>query len=157
MAFDSAVDQEIEQIGSGEINEVGACNQTAYDKFEDGLVQGRFVQVKAGVTSNMDATATPLNVGVSLRNIGGEIGVTTYRTSGDIPDPHANVADFGRVTVDVKTGETPAFGGAVSFHNVADADAGKALATGGVAVPNATFIREIKTNVWEITLKSYMV
>ena len=158
MAFNSAVDTSIEQIGSGEVTSATAAhNETAYDKFEEGLEQGRFVQVAAGVLSNMDATVTPLNVGVSLRNISGEMGVTSYTNIGEGADSHADVCDFGRVTVDVKTGETPAFGGAVSFENVAGADAGKALATGGEAVPNATFVKEIKPDVWEITLKSYMV
>ena len=158
MAFLNAVTPEIGAINSGELTTAtGAHNQTAYDKFETGLVTGRFAQVKAGVLSNMDATVTPIVAGVVLRNITGEIGANTYTNAGIAPDPHAQVVDFGRVSVDVKAGETPVFGGAVSFENVAGANGGKALATGGVAVANATFVKEIRANVWEITLKSYMV
>lgn len=161
MAFDTTVQEEIPNIGSGEISTAGAHNETAYDNFVDGLVIGRMAQMKAGVLSNLDGTATPILPGVVLRAITKAIGSTTYDTTGQVPDEHSNVGDFGRMTIDVTDAAVPTFGAPVYVINAAGADAGKATqnsgAAGALLVANVTFFKSIKTGVWEISLKQLMV
>lgn len=161
MAFDNTVLPDLPQIGSGEISTAGACNVTDYDRFEDGLVIGRVAQyTSGGIVANPDGTATPTYVGVVKRRISKEIEAQgeTYNTTGRFPDSHASIVDFGRVTVDVTAAATPSFGDDVYVVNTAGADAGKVTQdnTGTVALPNATFFREIKTGVWEITIKQIL-
>ena len=147
MAFTNPRLDEIAPVGGGQGGTDG-LTLTA-DVFEDGLVVGRFAKLDTGSIDNLDASVTPVIAGVVLRNVVGAI-----EEGGTVDASIHQQIEYkreGLVTVEVVTGQVPVQFGAVSVHNVADANAGKALATGGVAV-NAEFIREVKTDVWLVNL-----
>lgn len=155
MAFTSAVNV-LQNVDGGELQTTSSYGVTAYTSYQDNLNVGRFAQMKAGVVSNLDATATPDLVGVVLRDIGGALEDGTALSGVSAVD----VCDFGRVTVYAATGAAPTVGSAVYVINAVGVDAGKVTqnseATGAVAVTDAVFYKEIKSGVWTITLKKYM-
>ena len=67
MAFTDPYTANPEQIGSGVTTEAYTFNALATTNFQDGITVGRFAQLKAGVLSDMDATATPTVAGVVKR------------------------------------------------------------------------------------------
>ncbi|MCK5604894.1 hypothetical protein KAR91_23590 [Candidatus Pacearchaeota archaeon] len=134
-------------VGSGE--KFGTCHAilTAIT-FEDGLKVGRFAKLDTGSIDNFDGSATPVVVGVVQRNVPDAVendGVLDADTNTKI-----QYIRQGFVTVDVKTGETPALFGRVYASNAGDANDGLATATNTDIDVNAEFIKEIKTDVWLI-------
>ena len=146
MAFPTAYLADPQKVGAGEV--YGTNNTIlASDTFENGLLVGRFAKLDTGSIDNLDASVTPVIAGVVKRNVASPI-----EDGAAIDSALFDTVSFvrnGLVTVEVKAGQTPVKFGAVTAHNVADADAGKALATGGVAT-GYEFIEEVSTNVWLI-------
>jgi hypothetical protein len=116
--------------------------------FEDGLKVGRFAKLDTGSIDNMDGSSTPVIAGVVLRNVAASVEAGT--TIDKDLNSHVEYVRSGLVTVEVKTGETPAQFGEVFADNTG-ATAGLA-ATSGIAT-GAEFIREEKPGVWLVRLK----
>jgi hypothetical protein len=154
MAFSNAVLAESAGLGSGELLPNTNGLTLSFDTFEDGLVQGRFCKYDAGSIDNLDASTTPQIAGISRRLISGEIGVSTYRTTGDIPNSVAEVVTTGMCTVDVVNGDTPAKYGTAYAVNTATADSGKATTTSTSNVDSGwVFWKEVAANVWLVVKK----
>ncbi len=149
MAFSQAFSNDIVAVGAGE--RYGNCNIVlGTTAFEDGLVIGRFAKYDTGSVDNFDGSATPTIAGVIIRDVArsvedaGTVDATLYK--------QAQFMRWGLVTVDVKTGETPAKFGRVYVANDGDANDGLATATNTDVAVNAEFIEEIKTGVWLINI-----
>lgn len=160
MAFDNTVLADNLDLPAGEVIKSSPHNVSAYDVFEDGLIEGRFAKLDAGSVDNLDASATPVIVGVTRRKVTGEIGAGVYSTSGIEIDQVAEVVDFGHVTVTVQDAAVPTKLAPVYAINLATAEAGKATqdsgASGAVLVPNAVFWEEKQAGVWLVRLPQYM-
>ena len=134
-------------VGSGEKFGTSHAILTAIT-FEDGLKVGRFAKLDTASIDNFDGSATPVVAGVVQRNVPDAVendGVLDADTNTKI-----QYIRQGFVTVDVKTGETPAIFGRVFASNDGDANDGLATATNTDIDVNAEFIKEIKTDVWLI-------
>lgn len=158
MAFTQAVLSEAQKTLSGEVIKVSPHNTSAFDVFEDGLVEGRFCKFDAGSIDNLDASATPTIAGVAKRKVTGEIGTGIYSTTGQEYDSVAEVVNFGFVTVDVTAAAVPTKYAQVYAHNVADAEAGAATqdATGTVAVPDCVFWEPKADGVWLVRIGKFL-
>ena len=146
MAFATGLIGDPQKIGSGE--RYGTINIIlAQTTFEDQLVVGRFAKLDTGSIDNMDGSETPVIAGVVLRNVSSPVEDTDAIDSALYST--VNIMRQGLITVDVKTGETPALFGRVYVSNAGDANDGMATATNTDAVVvNAEFIEEVKTGVW---------
>ena len=154
MAFNSAVVLETVGLGSGEVITSKPYNTEAFSTFEDGVVQGRFVKYDTGSIDMLDESATPKIAGIVRRKIGGEIDGVTYTTASD---KVVEVHNFGMVTVDVVSGDTPAKYGVVYAVNASGADAGKATTTSTDNVnTGCVFWEQMSTNVWLVLVPSYL-
>jgi len=80
---------------------------SAFELFEDGLIEGRFCKFDEGSIDNLDASDTPVIAGIVKRKITGEIGTGIYSTSGMGIDQVAEVINFGFATVTVTGTATP--------------------------------------------------
>lgn len=152
MAFPTGYQAEIEKVGAGE--EYGVNNRVlGHREYEDGLKIGRFAKVDAGSLDNMDSSATPVIAGVVIRTpttaVEADGTIDAELTTGSV-----SYMQNGFVTVEVKTGQTPAYKGTVYASNAGDANDGTAQtsASGGVDT-GAIFIEEIKSGVWLIEQK----
>lgn len=154
MAFNNAILEESVGLGSGELLPDTNGLTLAFETFEDGLVQGRFCKYDSGSVDNLDASATPTIAGITRRLISGEIGVSTYRNTGDIINTAAEVVTSGLMTVDVVSGLSPAKYGVVYAENQTAGQYGKAttVSTGNVAT-NWVFWKEVSTDVWLVAKK----
>lgn len=168
MAFSEGVEDEVSQIEEGEVLSESPFNVDSFDKFEDGLVIGRFAKLDAGSVDNLDGSATPVIVGVPKRKVNKTIdsGVYVSVPVSGLADKVADVANFGRVTVvlsdlaiaaaTVTQGDpvyvvnsaTPALAGKVTDNNL-EADA--------LLVTGAVFSREKKSGIWVVTIQNYLV
>lgn len=156
MAFNNAVLKESVGLGSGELLPNTNGLTLAFDNFEDGLIQGRFAKYDSGSLDNLDGSATPQIAGIARRLISGEIGVSTYRTTGDIINSVSEVITTGMATVDVVTGDTPAKYGTAYAVNASGsgADFGKATTTSTDNVDSGwVFWKETSPNVWLVVKK----
>jgi len=149
MAFSSPFSNEIGAVAGGE--RFGSSNIILSNTvFEDKLKIGRFAKLDTAQIDNMDGSATPSIVGVILRDEARAI------EDGAVIDKELysqiNYIRSGLVSVDVKTGETPALLGRVYVSNAGDANDGLATATNTDVAVNAEFIQEIQTGVWLIYL-----
>jgi major membrane immunogen (membrane-anchored lipoprotein) len=154
MAFNKAVQLETVGLGSGEAIASKPYNTEMFTTFEDGVIQGRFVKYDTGSIDMLDASATPKIAGVVRRKIGGELEVGTYTTASDTV---VEVHNFGMVTVDVVSGNTPAKYGIVYAVNASGADAGKATTTATDNVnTGCVFWEQMSTNVWLVLVPSYL-
>lgn len=118
------------------------------DTFENGLKVGRFAKLDTGSIDNFDGSATPVVAGVVLRDVANAI-----EAGGTIDeDYYSDIAYMrqGLVSVDVKTGETPAPFGRVYASNDGDVNDGLATATNTDVDTNAEFIQEVKPGTWLI-------
>lgn len=150
MAFSNTPTVDGANTPSGQPQDIFAKLILSTDKFETGLKVGRFAKLDTGSVDNLDASATPVVAGVVLRSVSNAIeDGDTYTKENTTMIEYQRA---GVVTVEVKAGETPEQFGEVTAHNVADADAGKALASGGVAT-GAEFLFEITPTIWAIRLK----
>jgi hypothetical protein len=168
MAFTEGVELEVNQIEEGEVLSESPYNIDSYEKFEDGLVIGRFAKLDAGSVDNLDNSATPLIVGVPKRKVNKTIdsGVYVSTPVNGLADKNADIVNFGRVTVvlsdlaiaaaTVTEGDpvyvvnsaTPALAGKVT-DNSGEADA--------IAVTGAVFKKEKQSGIWIVTIQNYLV
>ncbi len=142
MAFgNSTGDISIQPVNGGEVWENNFFITTS--KFSQGIKTNKFASYNNGV---LGTGITGTLAGVVVRDITGSLEVG----ADDDVHPHTQHVTFvraGVVSVDVLTGNTPAFGGLVYTDND-----GKATTNNAKTLTNAEFIREIKTGVWLIRL-----
>lgn len=162
MAFANTVLQDNNDLPAGEVIKASPHNVSAFEVFEDGLVEGRFVKYDAGSIDNLDGSADPVIAGISRRKLTGEIqdGPATYQTSGLGIDQVAEVINFGFATVEVADGVTPARYEAVNVLNDATADAGKAtnaaVAAGIISAGDVVFWEQKAANVWLVRMNQFL-
>ena len=148
MTFDSAASMEMPEVGAGVATLVDRSYiYTASEggvPFEDGLKIGRFAQIKAGVLSNMDGTATPVVAGVVLRSPARPV-TEDMIYSKEFCD-NVNYLRAGMVTVE-GTGTAPDYLAPV-FINVD----GVATKSNSDTAVNAEFLEEKQSGVWLIRL-----
>lgn len=161
MAFKNTVLQEYKDLGAGEVLKSFPHSVTAHDSFEDGLRAGRFAQIKAGVLSNLDGTATPAIVGIPLRKVTGEIADdSVYTKTGLGYDSVAELIDFGYATVEISAGADPKRYDKVNVLNDATVNAGQAteeaVASGIVAAGDVIFWEPKAAGVWLIRFNKYL-
>ena len=160
MAFKNTVLQDNPDLGAGEFIAASPYNVSAFELFEDGLVEGRFVKYDTGSIDNMDGSATPVVAGIARRKITGEIGTGVYSTSGMAIDQVAEVIDFGFATVAVTDAADPARYDAVQFVNATGADAGKAtdaaVASGIVSAGDVVFWEPKAAGVWLVRINKFL-
>jgi hypothetical protein len=160
MAFNQAVLQEIADLPAGEVITASPYNVSAFEKFEDGLIEGRFVKFDTESIDKLDASATPVIAGISKRKVTGEIGTGIYSASGQEIDQVAEVINFGFATVTVTDAATPKKYDAVNVINTATADTGKAteaaVTTGIISAGDVVFWEQKAANVWLVRLNKYL-
>ena len=160
MSFKNTVLQDNPNLGAGEFIAASPYNVSAFELFEDGLVEGRFVKYDTGSIDNMDGSASPVVAGIARRKITGEIGTGIYSTSGQAIDQVAEVINFGFATVAVTDAATPAKYGSVQFVNATGADAGKAtdadVATGIVSAGDVVFWEPKAAGVWLVRINKFL-
>jgi len=162
MAFKTTVAAGIPDIDAGEVIKSAPYDVQAYVDFEEGLLAGRFCQLKADVVSNMDGTATPKLVGIPRRKVTGEIAdVSAYTKIGEGYDSVAEVIELGYATVQVATGAAPKRHTPVNVINEAsNAENGMAtdaaVATGIISAGNVVFWEQKASGVWLIRFNNYL-
>lgn len=147
MAFATTHLDDPQNVGAGERLGVTHLILSA-TSFEDGLKVGRFAKLDTGRLDNFDGSATPVIAGVVLRNVANP--VEDLATIDSALFSQVEYQRQGLVTVDVKTGETPAKFGRVYISNAGDANDGLATATNTDVDANAEFIEEVQAGVWLI-------
>lgn len=163
MAFDNTTLTDNLDMPAGEVIKSAPHNVSAFEVFEDGLVEGRFVKFDTGSIDNLDASATPVIAGIAKRKITGEIGTGVYSTSGQEIDQVAEVINFGFATVTVTDTADPSKYDAVNVVNAAGADAGKATDAAVNAGPPAiisagdvVFWEQKAANVWLVRINKFL-
>lgn len=160
MAFNSAVLQNISDLPAGEAITASPSNTSAYEVFQDGLIEGRFVKFDTGSVDILDTSATPVIAGIAKRKVTGEIGTGIYSTSGQEIDQVAEVINFGFATVTVQDAADPAKYDPVYTINLDSAEAGKAtedsLAAGALLVADVVFWEQKAANVWLVRMNQYL-
>lgn len=160
MAFDNTVLGDNKDLPAGEVIKASPYNVSAFELFEDGLVEGRFAKYDTGSIDNLDGSATPVIAGIVRRKITGEIGTGIYSTSGQEIDQVAEVINFGFATVTVTDAADPAKYEAVQVINDGTADAGKAtdaaVAAGIINVPDVVFWEQKADNVWLVRINKFL-
>jgi hypothetical protein len=149
MPFTNTTLQDSPDLPAGEVITASPYNVSAFELFENGLVEGRFCKFDNGSIDNLDASGTPVIAGIVKRKITGEIGTGIYSTSGMEIDQVAEVINFGFATVTVTGAARPSKYDQVYTVNDVTADAGKATDSSGETIVNgAVFWEEKKTGVW---------
>lgn len=142
MAFNTSLnDVSIDPVGGGELWDSDFSITT--DKFDPSIKTHKFASFDNGI---LNTGITGTLAGVVMRDITGSLDVG----SDDAVHERTVTVSFirsGVCSVDVLTGNTPAFGGKV----YTDTD-GKATTDNTKTLTNGEFIREIKTDVWLIRL-----
>lgn len=160
MAFDNTVLSENLDLPAGEVIKSSPHNVSAFDVFEDGLVEGRFVKFDNGSIDSLNASSTPVIAGISRRKVTGEIGTGIYSTSGQEIDQVAEVINFGFATVTVADTADPAKYDAVNVINRATADSGKAteaaVTTGIIPAGDVVFWEPKAAGVWLVRINKYL-
>lgn len=162
MAFKTTVAAGIPDIGAGEVIKSAPYDVQAYEDFEEGLLAGRFCQLKDGVVSNLNGTATPKLIGIPRRKITGEIADTSaYTKTGDGCDSVAEVIELGYTTVQVAAGAEPKRHDKVNVINEAEnAENGMAtdaeVASGIISAGQAVFWEQKAPGVWLIRFNRYL-
>lgn len=160
MAFTNAVLQEVQDLPAGEVIKASPHNVSAFEVFEDGLIEGRFVKFDSGSIDLLDASSTPVVAGVAKRKVTGEIGSGIYSTSGIEIDQVAEVINFGFATVTVTDAADPTKYDPVYAINAATAESGKATedsgATGALAVSDCVFWEQKASGVWLVRINKYL-
>ena len=149
MAFTTGSINDPQAVGGGERIGINAITLEALI-FQNNLKVGRFAKLDAGSLDNMDGSVTPVIAGVVLRDVASPV------EDGAVFDntlfSQVTYQRQGLITVDVKSGETPALFGRVYISNAGDANDGLATATNTDVAVNAEFIMEMQTGVWMIYL-----
>jgi len=160
MAFKDTTLQDNPDLPAGEVIKASPYNVSAFEIFEDGLVEGRFCKYDTGSIDNLDASATPLIAGIARRKITGEIGTGIYSTSGQEIDQVAEVINFGFATVTVTDTADPAKYDAVNVINDGTADAGKATEAAVTAeiisAGDVVFWEPKAAGVWLVRINKFL-
>ena len=164
MSFTNTTLQDSPDLGAGEVITASPYNVSAFELFEDGLIEGRFCKFDGGQIDNLDASDTPIIAGIVKRKITGEIGTGIYSTSGMEIDQVAEVINFGFATVTVTGTADPSKYDAVNVINTATADAGKATdaAVSGttplniISAGDVVFWEQKATGVWLVRFNKYL-
>ena len=160
MAFNQAVLQEIADLPAGEVITASPYNVSAFEKFEDGLIEGRFVKFDSEQIDKLDASSTPVIAGIAKRKVTGEIGTGIYSATGQTIDSVAEVINFGFATVTVTDSATPAKYGSVQVVNAATADSGKAtdaaVESGIISAGDVVFWEAKSANTWLVRINKYI-
>jgi len=164
MAFNNTALQSNPDLPAGEVITASPYNVSAFEIFEDGLIEGRFCKFDTGSIDNMDGSITPVIAGIVKRKITGEIGTGIYSTSGMEIDQVAEVINFGFATVTVTGTAEPSKYDAVNVINAATADAGKATdAAVSAATPlniisagDVVFWEQKAAGVWLVRFNKYL-
>ena len=160
MAFNNTVLQDNADLPAGEVIKASPHNVSAFEVFEDGLIEGRFVKYDAGSIDNLDASATPTIAGIARRKLTGEIGAGVYSTSGQEIDQVAEVINFGFATVTVTDAADPSRYDAVNVINADTAERGKAtdaaVASGIISAGDVVFWEQKAANVWLVRINKYL-
>jgi hypothetical protein len=133
-------------VDGGERLKISADAVLSTISFENGLKAGRFAKWASSQLDNMDGSSTPVIAGVVLRSVTDE--VDDAGTLNTAYDTHASYVYEGLVTVDVKTGESPAIFGKVYASNDGDANDGLATTQTDDVPTGAIFLEEVKSGVW---------
>lgn len=154
MAFGTTFTATPAKVGSGVTLEMYSNDKLATNDFEDGLLIGRFAKLDGGAIDNLDGSATPTIAGVVASDSGNPVDDNGAYTVGSGRPEAINYVRNGYVTVEVKSGESPAQFGTVYAYNAGGADDGKAVTTSTDAVDaGAEFISEISATVWLVRIK----
>ena len=160
MAFNNTVLQDNPDLGAGEVIKAGPYNVSAFEIFEDGLIEGRFCKFDAGSIDNLDGSDTPVIAGIVKRKITGEIGTGIYSTSGMEIDQVAEVINFGFATVTVTDTADPSKYDDVNVINDGTADDGKAtdaaVVAGIISAGDAVFWEQKAAGVWLVRINKYL-
>ena len=160
MAFNSTVLQDNPDLGAGEVITASPHNISAFEIFEDGLIEGRFCKYDTGSIDNLDASDTPVIAGIARRKITGEIGTGIYSTTGQEIDQVAEVINFGFATVAVTDAASPAKYDAVNVINDGSADAGKATEAAAAAeiisAGDVVFWEQKAAGVWLVRINKFL-
>lgn len=160
MAFNDTVLQEVRDLPAGEVIAASPYNVSAFEIFQDGIVEGRFVKFDSGSIDKLDGSATPTIAGVAKRKVTGEIGSGVYSTSGQAIDQVAEVVNFGFVTATATDAATPTKYAPVYVINADTAEAGKVTqdsgATGALLLEDAVFWEVKSTGVWLVRINKYL-
>ena len=162
MAFKDTTLQDNPDLPAGEVIKASPYNVSAFELFEDGLIEGRFCKydTDTGSIDNLDASDTPLIAGIARRKITGEIGTGIYSTSGQEIDQVAEVINFGFATVTVTDAASPAKYDAVNVINDGSADDGKAteaaVTTGIISADDVVFWEQKAAGVWLVRINKFL-
>lgn len=160
MAFNNTVLQEAPDLGAGEVIKSKPNNTEAFEVFQDGLIEGRFVKYDSGSIDLLDASATPVIAGIAKRKVTGEIGSGVYSTSGQEIDQVAEVINFGYATVTVTDAAAPSKYDPVYVINLDSAESGKATqdnaASGALLVDDVVFWEAKASGVWLVKINKYL-
>lgn len=160
MAFANTTLQDNPDLPAGEVITSSPHNVSAFEIFQDGLVEGRFCKYDFGSIDNLDASVNPVIAGIVRRKITGEIGTGVYSTTGQAIDQVAEVINFGFATVTVTDLATPRRYDAVNVVNDGTADAGKATndAVAGVIISagDVVFWEPKATGVWLVRFDKFV-
>ncbi|MGE4267167.1 MAG: hypothetical protein AB7F25_07010 [Deferribacterales bacterium] len=153
MAFPTIGKVDIEKMDAGEyIGNAYEIDSTA--TFEDGLKFGRVAKLDSGSLDNLDGSSTPVIAGIVLRTASNPIeDGYTYTTENTV---QVDYLTKGRATVEVLSGETPAFGDAVRVVNAGGATDGQVAVTsaaGTISITGWRFIKSVKTGVAIVEVK----
>jgi len=160
MAFNNAVLQDNLDLPTGEVIAASPYNVSAFEQFEDGLIEGRFVKYDTASIDKLDASATPTIAGIAKRKVTGEIGAGVYSAAGQEIDQVAEVINFGFATVTVTDAAVPVKYLPVYTINAATAETGKATqdsgATGALLVEDVVFWEQKAPGVWLVRINKYL-
>ena len=165
MAFSDGTLEAVVDLSEGEVIASSPHNIDSFDKFENGLKVGHFAKLDTGSIDNLDGSATPFLIGVPKRKINKAIDSQVYVSVADaqgLKDANTDVLNFGRITVAATAASVPTVGAQVYVINgVANADNGKVTQNAGeleaLIVPGATFKEVKSSDVWVITIPSYLI
>jgi len=159
MPFPSTVQASMTPVNEGELG-LGANIVLSTDSWQAGLLLGRFAQMKVGVLSNLDGTATPLLAGVVLRELNSLIelpGAAGSAFSGLlVSEKNQDYVRQGLVTVKLAAGSAvPNIFDPVYVINVlGNVDNGNVTPTVGSNVATtAEFIEQVQAGIWLVRIK----
>ena len=160
MTFNNTVLQDNPDLGAGEVIKASPHNVSAFELFEDGLIEGRFCKYDTGSIDNLDGSDTPVIAGIVKRKITGEIGTGIYSTSGQEIDQVAEVINFGFATVTVTDTAGPSKYDDVNVINDGTADDGKAtdaaVVAGIISAGDAVFWEQKAAGVWLVRINKFL-
>ena len=164
MAFNNTALQSNPDLPAGEVITASPYNVSAFELFEDGLIEGRFCKFDGGQIDNLDASDTPVIAGIVKRKITGEIGTGIYSTSGMEIDQVAEVINFGFATVTVSGDADPSKYDAVNVINDGTGEDGMATEEAVSVAPldsiisagDVVFWEQKAAGVWLVRFNKYL-